>query len=64
MSPHHSCTCHDDCGCECACHEHGQFHRRFQSRSEQIDELQSYLHDLESEVMAVKEKLADLQSRS
>jgi uncharacterized protein YceH (UPF0502 family) len=62
MSPNHSCSCPDDCCCECPCHDHAQFHRRFQTRAEQAEELQAYLQELETEVVAVKERLADLRS--
>ncbi len=50
-------TC--DCGCEC-CGGDGSFERRFLTKAEQIEELESYLADLKLEVKAVEEHLADL----
>jgi uncharacterized protein YceH (UPF0502 family) len=64
MSPIHSNSCDCEHGCECRCHDGPQFHRRFQTKAEQVDDLQAYLQELESEVLAVKERLADLRSRS
>ncbi len=64
MSPTHSHSCDCEHGCECHCHDRPQFRRRFQTKAEQADELQAYLQELESEVLAVKERLADLRLRS
>ncbi len=62
------CGCHSDqeCGCgsggSCDCGGHdGRFARRYQTRVEQVAELESYLRDLQSEVQAVEEHLADLR---
>jgi hypothetical protein len=41
-------------------HGHG-FERRFRTREEQIADLEEYLKDLETEVAAVKEAIADLK---
>jgi hypothetical protein len=55
-----------DCGCDCCqgncdCHSGGRFHRRYQTKAEQIAELEAYLAELKSEVQAVEEHLADLR---
>jgi hypothetical protein len=49
-----------DCGCEC-CGGGGGFERQFQTKAEQIEELESYLAELKLEVQAVEEHLADLR---
>jgi hypothetical protein len=58
------CGCQSDhecgCGCECSCHG-GHFERRFQTKAEQIAELEAYLSELKTEVQAVEEHLADLR---
>jgi hypothetical protein len=57
------CECKNgncDCGCEC-CGEDGRFERRFLTKAEQIEELESYLAELKLEVQAVEEHLADLR---
>ena len=51
-------TC--DCGCEC-CGGDDRFERRFLTKAEQIEELESYLAELKLEVQAVEEHLADLR---
>jgi hypothetical protein len=51
----HGCSC----GCECDCHG-GRFERRYQTKEEQIAELEAYLSELKTEVQAVEEHLADL----
>jgi hypothetical protein len=48
-----------DCGCECC--SGGRFHRRYQTKAEQIADLEDYLTDLKAEVQAVQERLADLR---
>ena len=55
-----SCDCGCDCGCDCDC-GHGKFHRRYQTKAEQISELEKYLAELKTEVQAVEERLADLR---
>jgi hypothetical protein len=64
---HHDCECEGEghacsCGgeCECGCHGGHHFERRFQTKAEQIAELEAYLADLKTEVQAVEEHLADL----
>jgi hypothetical protein len=58
-----SCECEGkDCGCgghgcECGCH----FQRRYQTKEEQIEDLEKYLKDLKLEVQAVEERLSDLR---
>ena len=52
-----SCGCHGGCGCECG----GHFERRYQTKAEQIKELEAYLEELKTEVQAVEEHLADLR---
>jgi len=68
MSQNESCNCKDDaceceggcdCGCECCGGDH--FQRRYQTKAEQIEELETYLADLKLEVQAVEEHLADLR---
>lgn len=58
-----SCNCKDEaCGCGCDCCGDGRhFQRRFQTKAEQIEELESYLAELKLEVQAVEEHLADLR---
>ena len=65
MSRDETCNCKDD-GCECGggcecCGGGRHFQRRFQTKAEQIEELESYLADLKLEVQAVEEHLADLR---
>ena len=51
-----------DCGCGCGDGCHGDnFHRRYETKEEQIASLESYLGDLKLEVQAVEEHLADLR---
>lgn len=53
--------CHGENGdCECGC-GHGGFQRRYQTKAEQISELEPYLNELKAEVQAVEERLADLR---
>jgi hypothetical protein len=66
MSQDETCNCKDgDCecggGCDCDCGGGGHFQRRFQTKAEQIEELESYLAELKLEVQAVEEHLADLR---
>ena len=69
MSQDETCNCKDgDCecggGCDCGCECGGggyHFQRRFQTKAEQIEELESYLAELKLEVQAVEEHLADLR---
>jgi len=53
------CKCGCDCGCECCGGHH--FHRRYQTKAEQIEELEAYSSELKAEVQAVEERLADLR---
>ena len=55
-----SCGCDTGCGCECSGHA-GHFERRYQTKAEQIEELEAYLDELKTEVQAVEEHLADLR---
>jgi len=55
-----SCGCDGGCGCECGGHA-GHFERRYQTKAEQIPELEAYLDQLKTEVQAVEEHLADLR---
>jgi hypothetical protein len=58
----HACRCGEGHGeCECGCHGGHHFERRFQTKAEQIAELEAYLTDLKAEVQAVEEHLADLR---
>jgi hypothetical protein len=54
------CGCDSGCGCECGGHS-GHFERRYQTKAEQIVELEAYLEELKTEVQAVEEHLADLR---
>jgi hypothetical protein len=60
--------CGEDCCCghggeACDCQGDGphKFHRRYQTRAEQLTELEGYLAELKAEVQAVEERLADLR---
>ena len=55
-----SCSCDCGGGSECECGK-GGFERRFQTKAEQITELEEYLGELKAEVQAVEERLADLR---
>ncbi len=60
-----------DCGCEgrgsrsrCGCGEFGREgvdHRHYQTRAEQITNLETYLDELKSEIQAIEERLTDLR---
>jgi hypothetical protein len=54
------CDCDSGCGCDCGGHA-GHFERRYQTKAEQIAELEAYLGELKTEVQAVEELLADLR---
>ena len=54
------CSCGCDNSCKCSCHT-GRFERRYQTKAEQIAELEAYLEELKTEVQAVEEHLADLR---
>ncbi len=61
-----TCNCENGnscgCGCDCECCGGGRaFHRRYQTKGEQIEKLEDYLAELKLEVQAVEEHLADLQ---
>jgi hypothetical protein len=60
-----TCDCeeHGECGCGCGecCEKGGHFHRRYQTKAEQITVLESYLGELKLEVQAVEERLTDLR---
>jgi hypothetical protein len=61
------CGCESDheceCGCDCGCggYEYPSFQRRYQTKAEQIADLESYLSELKTEMQAVEEHLADLR---
>jgi hypothetical protein len=60
------CGCNEGekCSCNCGCEDCGngeQFERRYQTKAEQVTELEDYLADLMLEVQAVEEHLADLR---
>ncbi len=62
---HHDCGC-DGGGCSCSCGGNGEceksgFQRQYQTKAEQINELEQYLGELKAEVQAVEERLADLR---
>lgn len=65
-----NCNCGSNVGCDCGCgdncdchqHESGaHFSRQYQTKAEQIDELERYLSELKTEVQAVEEHLTDLK---
>jgi hypothetical protein len=56
------CNCGSGCDCSCCGSEVG-FKRRYQTKVEQIAELEIYLKDLRDEVEAVQERLADLRRK-
>jgi hypothetical protein len=55
---HHGCGCGESCECGCG---NGGFSRRYQTKAEQVSELDEYLAELKAEVQAVEERLADLR---
>jgi hypothetical protein len=67
----HHCEHHQDQDCECEENSCGcgedccvggvHFQRRYQTKAEQISDLEIYLSDLKQEVQAVEERLADLR---
>ncbi len=57
----------DESECQCECHGGGHhpeihFQRRFTTRAEQVAELERYLQDLQSEVQAVQERIAEMKT--
>jgi len=65
---HEDSECGEDCECGCSCNGGceccgggGYFHRRFQTKEEQIADLEAYLGKLKLEVQAVEEHLTDLR---
>ena len=57
-----NCDCENGCDCGCDCCKNGHhFERRYQTKAEQIEALESYLAELRLEVQAVEERLADLK---
>ena len=62
-----ACDCGGTCtevGCECGggcCGGGSHLQRRYQTKEEQIAELENYLKDLKLEVQAVEERLTDLR---
>lgn len=62
MCKNSGCESECECGgdCQCSCHD-GHFERRYQTKAEQIAELEGYLGELKLEVQAVEEHLADLR---
>jgi len=59
------CDCKEgacECNCDCECCGGGaHFHRRFQTKEEQIAELEAYRGELSLELKAVEERLTDLR---
>jgi hypothetical protein len=55
------CTCGSGCTCDCECCRGNRFQRRYQTKAEQIADLEAYLGELKTEVQAVEERLADLR---
>ena len=57
-----ACGCGDGCSCGCEGRGGGHgFQRRYQTKGEEVEELETYLADLKLEVQAVEEHLADLR---
>ena len=56
-----SCDCQNGCSCGCDCCGGQKFQRRYQTKAEQIADLEAYLADLKLEVQAVEERLSDLR---
>jgi hypothetical protein len=60
--PHgHACGCENGEGA-CQCGQTGHFKRRFQTREEQIANLEQYVTALQAETQAVNEQIALLQA--
>ncbi|MGI5860617.1 MAG: hypothetical protein ACOX6T_01010 [Myxococcales bacterium] len=62
----HRCCCDHHSHDTEACQSDGgwmsfMFNRRFQTKAEQIAELEAYLEELQAEVQAVEERLEDLK---
>ncbi len=55
------CNCGGECGEGCSCNGGNHFQRHYQTKEEQIAELENYLKDLKLEVQAVDERLTDLR---
>ena len=61
------CNCGEGCcgggesGGGCSCNGGNHFRRHYQTKEEQIAELENYLKDLKLEVQAVEEHLTDLR---
>jgi len=55
-----NCDCGCSCGCDCCGGEH-DLQRRYQTKAEQITDLEAYLSELKLEVQAVEEHLVDLK---
>lgn len=55
------CCSNHHCSCECCDSDDGEFVRRYQTKAEQIAELEAYLGELKNEMQAVEEILADLR---
>ena len=61
----HACGCGDRHGHGCCCGEGEQgqhFRRRFHTREERLASLEAYLKDLQAEVKAVEEQMAELKA--
>lgn len=64
------CHGHTEQNCSCGCHRghvnecssERTFQRRYQTKAEQIAELEAYLSDLKAEIQAVEERLVDLRN--
>jgi cell division protein FtsB len=55
------CDCGGGCNCGCGGHGKHSFTRHYQTKAEQITELEAYLGELKTEVQAVEEHLTDLR---
>jgi hypothetical protein len=56
----------DECSCGCGTHHHGHKHfwpRRFLTREERINKLESYAEELKKELAAVQERIKELKGK-
>jgi len=56
----------DDCGCGCGARHHGhrRLHvRRFLTKEEKIEKLESYAEELKKELSGVQERIRELRSK-
>jgi hypothetical protein len=64
---HESCGCgegeeHGECCCHRGHHGHGRFVRRFMTKAEKMEKLESYAEELKNELVAVQERIKELKA--